>query len=249
MLKTLTLIMLCTLLWSCGLSPSKPMRVQDFRDAQKPKKHLMILLSGRGASFDYFEANHWVEIAEKYTQDYDFIAPYAHYGYYVTNQLVPRLHEDIILPAKKQGYETISLAGISMGGTGSLLYSENYPAEINCLYLISPYLGKEAVQKQIKTEGGLAKWHLRMEDEHDWNYQLWQQLQTITADPRQRQTLFLGYGDKDRLTGHGLLAKSLPATHVIQIEGNHDDVTFARLWERMLQQGLLASPPQLVKKK
>jgi pimeloyl-ACP methyl ester carboxylesterase len=240
MAKSMTLIMLCTLLWGCGLSPSKPMRVQDFRDAQKPKKHLMILLSGRGASFDYFEANRWVDIAEKYTQDYDFIAPYAHYGYYVTDTLVTRLHEDIILPAIKQGYETISLAGISMGGTGSLLYSEEYPAEIDRLYLFSPYVGKGEVHTQIKADGGLAKWHLRMENEHDWNYLLWRRLQEITMDPIQRQKLFLGYGDKDRLKGHDLLAKSLPANHLIRIQGNHDDVTFARLWEGMLQQGLLS---------
>ena len=239
MVKILTAIMLCTFLFSCGLFPTNPIRSQEFRNVQQPKKHLIVLLSGRGATFDYFEKHQWVEIAAKYTQDYDFIAPFAHYGYYLSGKLVARLHEDIILPAKQLGYETISMAGISLGGLGCILYSEKYPDEIDRIYLFSPFLGKDAVHAQIKADGGLAKWHLRAENQDDWNYYIWRRIQEITNDPVQQHKLFLGYGDKDRLNGQDLLANALPQNQVIKLNGNHDDVTFIKLWQAMLQQDLL----------
>ncbi len=239
MLKISILFALCVVLLSCGLAPSRPVSIQDFRDEVKQKKHLVILLSGRGASFDYFEHQQWVEIARRYTEDYDFIAPFLHYGYFMTGDMTTPLHEDVILPAKKRGYETISLAGISMGGLGSLFYSQKYPDEIDRIFLFSPYLGKDEVHAQIRADGGLDKWRLRMENSGDWNYDIWQHLQDITRHPQSQQKLFLGFGDKDRLTGHDLLASALPAKQVIKLPGNHDDVTFTKLWQAMLEQGFL----------
>lgn len=237
MLKISILIVLCTTMLSCGLYPSRPVATQDFRDATKQKKHLVILISGRGASFDYFERQQWTEVARQYTEDYDFIAPFLHYGYFMSGDMTTPLHEDVILPAKKRGYETISLAGISMGGLGCLFYSQKYPDEIDRIFLFSPFLGKDEVQAQIRADGGLAKWYLRDENAEDWNFFIWQRLQQISSDPADKQKLFLGFGDKDRLKGHDLLASALPSNHVIKLPGNHDDVTFTKLWQAMLAQG------------
>lgn len=237
--KKLMLIILFVLVTGCGLYPTKPVRVQDFRDSSKPRKHLIVLISGRGATFDYFERQRWAEIANQYSTDYDFVAPYLHYGYYMSGEVLIRLHEDIIVPAKQQGYESISLAGISMGGLGCLLYSHKYPQEIDRLFLFSPFLGKDDVQDQIRAAGGLDKWKLQDENADDWNYYIWQRLQDILTNADSKQKIFLGYGDKDRLNGHDLLATAMPAQHVIRLTGNHDDVTFTKLWQAMLEQGFL----------
>jgi len=239
MLKFMILLIFSAILASCALYPTTPVRTQDFRDGKKPKKHLVILLSGRGASFDYFERQQWVAYAEQGTDDTDFVAPFLHYGYYMSGSVVSRLHEDIILPAKQQGYQTISLVGISMGGVGCLFYSYKYPDDIDRLYLFSPYLGKDDVLRQIRADGGLQKWHIRMEDEADWNYYIWQRLQQIVSDPVSRQKIFLGYGNNDKLKGHDLLAAAMPANHVISLPGNHDDVTFTKLWQTMVERGYL----------
>lgn len=239
MFKHIFMIAVTSLLVSCGIYPSKPIEKQEFPVATTPKKHLLVLLSGRGASLDYFETHHWVEIAQQFTDDYDFVAPYAHYGYYMTRQLIPRLREDIILPARKAGYATISLAGISMGGLGALLYSERYPEDVDRLYLFAPFLGNDDVLQQIRDDGGLTHWQLREADRDDWNYSLWNWIAQLTTDPQKRAKLFLGYGDNDRLKGHDLLAQSLISDHVVNIAGRHDDDTFARLWEIMLSRGFL----------
>jgi pimeloyl-ACP methyl ester carboxylesterase len=237
MLKKSFLAVVCALLLSCGYNTTNPVQMQDFRDTNKPKKHLIVLLSGRGAPYDYFERQQWADIASQYSQDYDFVAPYLHYGYYMKGEVLTRLHEDVILPAKARGYKTISLAGISMGGLGCLLYSTKYPDDIDRIFLFAPFLGNNAVQEQIRADGGLEKWHLRDEDADDWNFYIWKRLQELAIEPQNKGKLYLNYGDKDRLRGHDLLAATLPISHVIKIPGNHDDVTFTRLWRAMLEQG------------
>ena len=57
----------------------------------------------------------------------DMVAVEAHYGYYATRTVVTRLREDVIAPARAQGYTQIWLVGVSMGGLGALLYVRAYP--------------------------------------------------------------------------------------------------------------------------
>lgn len=239
MLKLITLAMFCLATIGCVATPVTPMPTQVFRDAAQPKKHLIVLLIGRGGSSDYFDLHDWPGIAAHYTDDYDFIAPYAHFGYYANRILVTRLREDVILPAKQQGYESISLAGISMGGLGCLLYSEAYPQDIDRIYLIAPFLGKEKVQRQIRTKGGLANWTLPLENSDEWSFTLWDHLKRIISHEQGADKLFLGYGNDDRLGGHDLLAASMPDRNVIHVPGGHRDGVFTAIWESMLKSGFM----------
>src|SRR5690625_6784033 len=59
--------------------------------------------------------------------DIDMLAADAHFGYYRERTFVQRLHEDIILPARQQGYQHIWLLGLSMGGFGAVLYCNEHP--------------------------------------------------------------------------------------------------------------------------
>ena len=215
------------------------MQISSFPADTQPAKHLIILLSGQGASDTYFEDNEWIEIAREKGSQVDFVAPYAHIGYYMTSSLLPRLHEDVILPAKKRGYETISIAGISMGGMGAILYSNKYPDDIDRIYLVSPYLGKEVVQEQIRQAGGLSRWHLNENEADDWNYFIWARLKEITDDPVKKEKIFLGYGDQDRLKGHDILTQALPKRQVFTLPGGHKDVIFAGIWKHMYEKGFL----------
>ena len=241
-MKRILLILLTSLMilmTACSPPMTVPMQQTDFRTAEKYSKHLIVLLSGRGASANYFQEHQWVDLARKYQVDADFVAPYAHFGYYMAEQLVPRLHEDVIKPAKKQGYETISLLGISMGGLGTILYSESFPDDIDRIYLIAPYLADEDIHNEIRAAGGLPNWQIKADNREDWKYFLWDSLKRLTQNNNMKDRIYLGYGDKDRLKGHGLLAKNIPSQHVLKISGEHKDVTFKRVWEKMLEKGFL----------
>ncbi|MGD9385968.1 MAG: alpha/beta hydrolase-fold protein [Thioalkalispiraceae bacterium] len=238
---------LLPLLFSCSLYPTVPMEVSRFDAGEKPARHLIVLISGRGASASYFQDNRWVEIAREHGIQADFVSPYAHYGYYMTRALLPRLKEDVIIPAKQQGYQTISLVGISMGGLGSILYSQQHPEDIDRIYLLAPYLGDNRVHQQIRAQGGLANWEMQQENADDWNYYIWQFLKEFTQHPRQRENLFLGYGQQDTMQGVDILQQSLPDDQVITIPGGHKDVVFTRLWELMLVKGFLDVPHSLAK--
>ena len=231
--------LLAPFLLGCAPHTTIPLEKMEFRAGDKPAKHLVVLLSGRGAKASYFKDNKWVELARAQGVQADFIAPHAHFGYYLKNELVPRLNQDVILPAKQQGYETISLVGISMGGLGSVSYSERFPEDIEQLYLIAPYLGDREIQDEIRSEGGLANWQIKKENEGDWKHNIWRYLKQMTEDGKTRKKIFLGFGDKDHLAGHNLLAENIPAEHVIKIPGGHKDVVFTRVWEIMLEKGFL----------
>jgi len=238
-MKRYLVLLISPLLFSCGLYPQTPMQISQFPADKQPAEHLIILLSGQGASETYFQDNRWIEIAREHGSEVDFIAPYAHFGYYMTQSLLPRLNEDVIIPAKKLGYKTISIAGISMGGLGSILYSNKFPDDIDRIYLVSPYLGNDDVHDEIRQAGGLEHWQLKKDNANDWNYFVWQRLKEMLQDPGQKKKLFLGYGEQDRLKGHDVLAQAIPESQVIIVQGGHKDTVFTEIWKNMNKKGFL----------
>lgn len=236
---TCLVFLLCWSITSCAPRPSVPMPKLFYAVNDKPSQQLIVLLRGIGGRIEYYEQNGWIMAMRKATQPLDMVAPDAHIGYYASRSIVPRLHEDIILPAQQQGYREIWLAGISLGGMGALLYSREYSERVQRIYLFAPYLGNVSVQDEIRIAGGLERWEMPAEKLNDHQYQVWQYLKQVVRDPRQRVKVYLAYGEGDHLPGHELLAASLPATQVIRIAGVHDDTTFLRLWQRTLQDGML----------
>ena len=238
-MKSILSLILLPLLASCGLAIDVPIKTTEFPASDKPATHLVILLSGRGAQEDYFIQQQWVPIAREHGVDVDFIAPYAHMGYYMRGQLTTRLYEDVIMPAMQKGYKTISIAGISMGGLGTLLTSRAFPELIDHIFLIAPFLGSKDAQDDILKAGGLVNWTIKDENKEDWNYFIWQRLKEITSDPVLKQKIYLGYGEQEKLGGMKLLADALPKGHVFTIPGEHKDVVFSKLWTIMNQRGIL----------
>ena len=236
-MKSLFSLLFLTLLAGCSLYPTNPMPAQDFQYARDPAKNLVVLLSGRGAPESYFSDHDWVDIARQFGSTADYVAPFAHYGYYVTATFLPRLQQDVMLPLEKNNYKSISVLGISMGGLGAILYTNKHPETIDRIYLISPFLGKSEVHEEIAQAGGLMQWQIKDEDKDNWNYYIWWRLKKLLSDPNTRDKVYLGFGQQDRMPGLQLLAGSLPADHVISIPGGHKDVVFTRIWEIMHERG------------
>ncbi len=72
---------------------------------ERKGKSLIVMLPGRGDRAESFRTAGFLDTAADHA--FDVIAVDAHLGYYKERNLIPRLHNDVILPAKKDGYEKI----------------------------------------------------------------------------------------------------------------------------------------------
>jgi pimeloyl-ACP methyl ester carboxylesterase len=199
---------------------------------------LIVFLPGLYDSPDDLIEHGFARALQEKRMNADIVIPNLHFGYYLARTAVQRLHEDVILPAREKGYRQIWLAGISLGGFGSLLYIPQHPEMANGLVLIAPYLGGDKIQEEIANAGGLGKW--TPEISHAWDYErnLWSWLKTIGNRRRQgisESDMYLGYGSEDRFANiNRLLAARLPGDHVITANGGHDWLPWLQIWKSFL---------------
>lgn len=159
----------------------------------------------------------------------------AHLGYYTERRIIDVLQTEVIAPAQAQGYRAIWLAGISLGGFGSLLFAQAHPGQVQDVIALAPYLGARSLLREIEDAGGAAAWAAsgaadRPEAADAVERRLWRWL--VEAGPRE---LILGYGSEDRLVaGHRLLAASLPPAKVLTTPGGHDWPAWRTLWQRIV---------------
>jgi pimeloyl-ACP methyl ester carboxylesterase len=230
-------LMLVCALSGCALFANAPMDVLTYEhQGDADHERLFVFLRGIGGSHRSFAEEGIV--ADVWARDlpFDMAAPNAHFGYYERGNLVLRLKEDVIDPARARGLRKIWLVGVSMGGLGALLYLMERPEDIAGVYLISPFLGTQYFLDEIKTAGGVNRWDPGSYNaELDWQRMLWHWLKTDLADHRDK-IVYLGYGTEDTYkSGPQLLATLLPPSHVYAISGAHDYQTFKTLWKVFLE--------------
>lgn len=192
---------------------------------------LVIMLPGRGDRADTFISQGFQEQGSRL--GFDTVAVDAHFGYYMKRSLLPRLHEDIVLPAKAAGYKNIWLLGISMGGFGSLLYAAEHPDEIDGVILLAPYLGDRKLAEEIDAAGGLAAWSGQGSDFEDYEIDVWTWLQRAT-NGQQPTPVILGYGKSDgSAKTHAVLGDALEPSRVYTLDGGHKWTTWRPLWDKI----------------
>lgn len=235
------LILGCILLQACShfRSVEGPMNhVNDFFKCDIRPKTLLALLPGAyDTPQDYIDQNFVKEVRNRNIYA-DIQIVDAHIGYYTNAQIVKRLEEEVVSPAKSKGYEKIWFIGISLGGYGSLLYSMNNPTALEGVLLMAPYMGVKDVHMEVQSQGGLKTWVSKNEATTDLN--LWQWLKGYTLPSADMPKLFIGYGDNDRFAKpNGLLADILPKARVTIIPGGHDWKTWHQLWTGFLDTSFL----------
>lgn len=158
----------------------------------------------------------------------------AHIGYYANRTVVERLHEDVVLPARRLGYRSIMLAGISLGGFGSLLYVSRYPGIIDRVLLIAPYLGEPEIVQEIAA-AGLAAWKPSLPAGKDYERRLWAWLQGYATDRvPSMPPLYLGFGDADCFApAHRVLSAVLPGDRVAIVHGGHTWPVWRQIWRQL----------------
>ena len=178
----------------------------------------------------------------------------SHVGYYSDRSILRRLREEIVLPARAQGYRQIWLVGISLGGFGALGYAVRHGTEIDGVLAIAPYLGPRRLTQEIAAAGGPRAWRAAGLDasapgtSDELDRELWRafaaQDNTATAPARSgpRPPVYLGYGVDDRFAdAHRRFAELLPATHVATAPGGHDWAAWRALWSAWVARGLLTA--------
>ena len=162
----------------------------------------------------------------------DVIVADAHMGYFRAGSFVQRLREDVMLPARAQGYAAVWLAGISLGGFGSLMYAQTHLDEVQGIIALAPYLAPRAVLREVSQAGGLARWQPSLPlaaDDHGRALLLWLK---GYADPAQaRPPLYMGYGERDRLQPfEPVMAGILPPDRMLSAPGGHEWGPWRRMW-------------------
>lgn len=163
----------------------------------------------------------------------------AHVGYFQDRSVLQRLREDVVRPARSQGYRQVWLAGISLGAFGALAYGARHGGEVDGILALAPYLGRRQLQKEIIDAGGPQRWraqrHAREADDAERDLWEWLAAPTPAGPP-----VWLGYGRDDRFAdAHRLLAQVLPAERRFDAAGGHDWAPWRSLWSAWLDRGLL----------
>lgn len=232
-LRTSVLVSISVFLTSCiGMPPTEvPLPSIETAHPDARSESLVIMLPGRGDRAATFIAEGFTDAGQRH--GFDTIAVDAHFGYYRKRMLLPRLHQDIIVPAKAAGYKNIWLLGISAGGFGSLLYATEHSDQIDGVILLAPYLGDRDLAQEINGSGGLAAWSGNASGFEDHEIAVWAWLQDAT-NGHSRIPIILGYGESDgSAQTHAVLADALDASSVYTLEGGHKWTTWRPLWEKI----------------
>lgn len=169
----------------------------------------------------------------------DLCLPDAHTGYYTGRCIVPALRDEVVLPARQQGYRRIWMSGISLGGYGSLLFAHQHGELVDGLFVMAAFLGRRDLPAAIVRQGGLLAWDGTLAGADTEDLALWRWLRTYADAPQAgRPPLWLGYGTDDRFAmSSRVLAAALPPAQVLRTPGGHEWAPWRRLWGRFLDHG------------
>jgi enterochelin esterase-like enzyme len=200
------------------------------------------MLAGAGGEPADFVTNGFIKAIQDSGILADVTVVDAHLGYYYKRNLLPHLHEDVIVPARQKGYKKIWLLGISMGGLGAMMYAKHYPDNITGLVVFSPFLGYPGVINELSDAGGLSGWSPKEPiDKDDYQHDLWKWLKGYTRPEKNHPRLVIGYGKEDDFAaGSALLAEILPKDQVYVVPGKHDWETWGRIFDLILQSEVIS---------
>lgn len=212
-----------------------PLRTIDMAGGSPESKCLVVFLQGRGDTPEHFVRNEFPEKLHAAGSRCVTMGVDAHMGYYMERTIGDRLREDVIAPAKAEGFEEIWLVGISVGGFGSLLYTKDHPGEIAGIVALSPFLGDKTLIGEIKAAGGPDSWQPQETPKMKDFIAFWDWLKGYHAPDADHPPLFLAYGRGDRFAeANDMVAEMLPADHVFHVQGGHTWRTWRRAWDAFL---------------
>jgi hypothetical protein len=206
--------------------PSKPIPTVVV-DAPAKAQRLVVVLPGRGDDLDGLRKSGIAQAVQSAWPDADVMLTGLALGYYMEGQAVQRLHDEVIVPARRRGYAEVWLVGASLGGMGALMHDSAHPNQVSGMVLLAPYLGEKPVWSQVAAAGGVATWQPPPKpaavNGDNFQQELWRHLQSWSRQPAAARNVWLAYGKKDSFREYmPLLVPLLPTGHVLLREGGHD---------------------------
>lgn len=204
------------------------------------ERALVVVLPGFGNAAEDLEEHGIAAAVHRRWPEADVLLTSATFAYYKQRNIVERLHDDVIAPARAQGYRRIWLAGASIGGMGVVFYEHQHPGEMDGLVLLAPWLGDRNTLDEIDQAGGIAQWTPgpppEVIDNDNYERELWRVIKRWSDDPSAASRVWLICGDDDRLKRTSqLVSAALPPSHYVQVPGGHDWKTFLAATERIIQ--------------
>ena len=244
-MKVSMVVLVSVLSAGCYLTKSATVPMPFLHHAAAGKAHgLIVFLPGFGDGPEAFDGNGMLEIVHDIAPNYDVIATDAHFAYYRKQNVVQRLHVDVIAPLARR-YQHIWLVGVSMGGLGASSYAMEHAAIVEGVILLAPYLGDEDLIAEVEQAGGLRQWSVPdladLEDQAERHfYALWAWYKGYAGQSgRVVPEIFLGFGADDRLRrANQLLADVLPNNHVRSIDGGHNWTVWTPLFRTLLDRAI-----------
>jgi pimeloyl-ACP methyl ester carboxylesterase len=241
---------------ACSLAPAPTPMTKTFegQPGAAPARCLVVLLPGAGDLASTFRKEGFIAGIQRSGASVDIVAADATVGYYYRGVVVERIAADVLGPLRGR-YEQVWMMGVSMGGFGSLHYAQQHADEVDAVAVFAPYLGSRRLGEEIRSAGGLARWTPDPPapiTKKNYQRQLWSWLHRVTRGAEKGPTLYVGYGDDDRLAPQdALLAAALPQANVFHAQGGHDWPVWRELLQQFLQRSQFTSrcaprgpPPQ-----
>lgn len=206
--------------------PSRPIPT-FLAHAPSRAQRLVVVLPGRADDLADLRQSGIAQAVQSAWPDADVVLTGLALGYYMQGRADQRLHDEVIVPARRRGYAQVWLAGASLGGMGAVLYDRAYPGDVDGMVLLAPYLGDKEILSEVAAAGGVSKWRAppgaTTLTADNFQQELWRHLQDWSHRPAAARNVWLVYGNEDPLReAMPLLAPLLPPGHALLRDGGHD---------------------------
>lgn len=242
-LRLLCISVLCLPLTACfTIGNAKRPIASILVPATKPgmERTLIVVLPGFGNDAKSMQKHDIGKAVHQRWAEADVLLTSATFAYYKERNIVERLQQDIIAPARAQGYQHIWLAGASIGGMGVLFYEHEHPGEMDGLVLLAPWLGDSDMLDEIRKAGGVSGWEPgplpATVDGDNYQRELWRVVKRWSQDPAEADRVWLICGTDDRMFPTArLIEPVIPASHSIEVPGGgHDWKTFVTATDQII---------------
>lgn len=209
---------------------------------------LVSMLPGAYSRPADFESQGFVRQLRQAGWGHDVALVDAHLGYVTDRSVLLRLREDLLLPARRQGYESIWLVGISLGGFVALIQALEEEPLVDGVVTLAPYLGSRLVYRRWlalpdeQRAQALKDWSEAPADTHSARqehqaeeamvHRLWSRHARRDVKP----PVWIGWGLRDRFAqANAALSAAWPERFRLSAEGDHDWPAWKALWAQWLE--------------